>query len=171
MNYEDVLNALYGLYGNTLRRGSLVHIKPLAVITTTVIKPLQPIASSFIAIAGRMAVTTAYCISDLYVAEMFPTTVRNMGIYIIMSAGAVVAALAPYLNRLADTFYYLPSLLYGIVCTLGSLLVFFYLPETRKCPLAQTLDEAEELVRGHEEEWIERMSRTTTEITLNSKQI
>ncbi|BHF65932.1 hypothetical protein SprV_0200894600 [Sparganum proliferum] len=94
-----------------------------------------------------------------------------MGIYIITSAGAVVAVLAPYLNRLADTFYCLPSLLYGTACTVGSLLVFFYLPETRKCPLAQTLDEAEGLVRGHEEEWIEQMNRTTTEMTLNSKQI
>ncbi|VDM00080.1 unnamed protein product [Schistocephalus solidus] len=134
----------------------LLLLTTLTVIATPVIKPIQPLASTVIAIAGRMAVTTAYCISDLYAAEMFPTTVRNMGIYIIMTAGAVVAALAPYLNRLADTFYCLPALLYGVACALGSVLVFFYLPETRKCPLAQTLDEAERLVCGHEEDWIDR---------------
>uniref|UniRef100_A0A0X3P966 Solute carrier family 22 member 5 n=1 Tax=Schistocephalus solidus TaxID=70667 RepID=A0A0X3P966_SCHSO len=149
----------------------LLLLTTLTVIATPVIKPIQPLASTVIAIAGRMAVTTAYCISDLYAAEMFPTTVRNMGIYIIMTAGAVVAALAPYLNRLADTFYCLPALLYGVACALGSVLVFFYLPETRKCPLAQTLDEAERLVCGHEEDWIEQMSKTTTEMNINSKQI
>ncbi|VDN34754.1 unnamed protein product [Dibothriocephalus latus] len=117
-----------------------------------------------------MTVTTAYCISDLYAAEVFPTTVRNMGIYIIMTTGAVVAALAPYLNRLTDVFYCLPGLLYGVFCALGALLVFFYIPETGKCPLAQTLDEAERLVRGHEDEWIEQMYGMNTEMSVSSKQ-
>ncbi len=143
------------------RRPSLIFLLSLtgvSICTAPAIKPLQSIVSTIVAIVGRIAVTTTFCISDLYATEVYPTTVRNMGIYLVVTIGGVVGAVAPQVNLLHETAFYLPGLIYGSLCGMGAVLIYFYLPETKFCPMAQTIRESEQLARGGEKRWARRMS-------------
>ncbi len=69
-----------------------------------------------------------------------------------------VDAVSHKINQLAATAAFLPGLIYASMCVIGALLVYLYLPETKFCPMAQTIEESEGLVRGKEKAWAANMS-------------
>ncbi len=159
---SEIPSALIGwlLSARMGRRPCFIFLLLLTGITVScapAIKRVQPIVSTIVSLTGRIAVTTTYCISDLYTTEIFPTTIRNLGIYLTVTCGGLVGAIAPLVNRLKWVAFYLPGLIYGGICTISALLVYLYLPETRFCPLTQTISECEELVRGNEKQWTRKM--------------
>lgn len=150
--------------GRRISLAGLQIITPIALIVSQVLRPVEAISSSVVAIAGRLAVTTSYCISDLYVAEIYPTTVRNLGIYLTVMMGGIASAGAPAINSLASTFTLLPTISYAISCFVGAVLVLIYIPETKQCPLAQNLQQSELLRRGNEKEWTQNMNHKIDEM-------
>ncbi|KAL7064718.1 hypothetical protein AAHC03_05559 [Spirometra sp. Aus1] len=144
--------------GRRLSYTVLQLVAGLTGIAAIFLKEVNFMATTVVAVVGRTAASTVFTVSSLYAAEIFPTTVRVMGIFIVLFMGALTATLAPFVNRLSEVTYFLPTLIYGMICTLGSLMVILKLPETKRCPLSQTLGEAERLKQGHEDEWIQEIT-------------
>ena len=123
----------------------------------SIIRPYSSIANTLIISIGKLMVTVQYHICLLHIAEFFPTTVRNMGLFLVMAFGCTVSGLSPFINDLYAVYSYLPGIIYAALNVFASIVVFIFLPNTKNCPLAQTISQAELLRRGKEKEWIEFM--------------
>ncbi|VDM00077.1 unnamed protein product [Schistocephalus solidus] len=135
----------------------------LAVITATavligpVVRPLLAVACTVVVFLGKVTASCTVGLAILIVTEIYPTTIRNMGVFLTMSFSSAVSCFAPVINYADAIHYSLPGVLYASVTLLGALLILLFIPETKRCPLAQRLSQAEKLVRGKEAEWIEFM--------------
>ncbi|BHF65935.1 hypothetical protein SprV_0200894900 [Sparganum proliferum] len=130
-----------------------------AVLIGPVVRPLSDVACAVVVFLGKVAASCMVGLAILIVTEIYPTTIRNMGVFLTMSFGSAVSCFAPVINYTDAIHYAVPGAIYAIVVLLGALLILAFLPETKRCPLAQRLYQAEKLVRGKEEEWIEFMKR------------
>nr|AKN21553.1 slc22a-5 [Schmidtea mediterranea] len=99
---------------------------------------------------GKFALTTAYCICDMYLNEVFPTPIRNMSIFIILGIASIFTVFAPSINGIDEFIPYFSCSCYSVMCLISGLLIYFFLPETKGCPLPQTLEEGNELRKGNE---------------------
>ncbi|CAL8074051.1 unnamed protein product [Calicophoron daubneyi] len=112
-----------------------------------------------LAIGGKFFLTVAYCVTCLYVAELYPTTVRTIGSFLVAALSIMSTTVAPFINGLKHVSIYLPPAVYSSVSIIGGVTTHIFLPETKGCPLAQTVAETETFVRGKEKEWSKQMER------------
>ncbi|CAH1778274.1 unnamed protein product [Owenia fusiformis] len=89
---------------------------------------------------GKFSITASYAIIYLYAAEVFPTSVRNIGMGISSMSARVGGIIAPLVMLLTDTYQSLPLLLFGGTSILAGLLVIA-LPETMGRPLPETIED------------------------------
>ncbi|KAL4623991.1 solute carrier family 22 member 3-like [Arapaima gigas] len=98
-----------------------------------------------VAVIGRLGITLGFEIIYLISAELYPTSLRNLGVSISSSLSDVGGIAAPFLLfRLASFWTELPMLLYGVMCLIYGALVFL-LPETKGTELPETTDDIKAL--------------------------
>ncbi|XP_059056108.1 organic cation transporter protein-like [Achroia grisella] len=95
-------------------------------------------------LAGKFSITVSYSSVYIYVSEVFPTSVRQSLLAICSSTGRIGSTLAPQTPLLAQYYDNLPSIFFGSIALVASILVFT-LPETINMPLPDTIEEAEQL--------------------------
>lgn len=84
---------------------------------------------------GLSGMAGNYNLLGLYIAELFPTVVRNVALGSASQATQMGAILAPFVVVLRGRW---PFLVFGVCGIVGGMLVFF-LPETLNRPLYDTL--------------------------------
>lgn len=92
---------------------------------------------------GFLAASTAFDVLYIYCVELFPTNVRNFAVSMMRQALMLGASISPLLivyGRLSPS---LSFLVFGVLAIVSGLLSL-WLPETRNCPLYETLEQQEE---------------------------
>lgn len=77
----------------------------------------------------------------IYTPELYPTDVRSVGLGIASSFSRCGTMLAPFSRVLIEYAEWAPSALFGVSLLISALLISFFLPETSKTQLPQTMDE------------------------------
>ncbi|XP_023943078.1 organic cation transporter protein [Bicyclus anynana] len=95
---------------------------------------------------GKWSVTLTYSSVYIYVSEVFPTNMRQTLISVCSTAGRIGSLIAPLTPLLSEYHKSMPTVLFGGMCCISSLLVLM-LPETRNVRLPDTIEEAEALSR------------------------
>ncbi|KAL5968785.1 Solute carrier family 22 member 5 [Taenia solium] len=125
-----------------------------SLLLAPILRPLSSIANTLIISIGKLMLTVEYNICLLHMTEFFPTTVRNMGLFFVMAFGCAISGLSAFINDLHFICPYLPGIVYATMNLIATLLTFLFLPNTKDCPLAQSISQAESLRRGAEKQWI-----------------
>uniref|UniRef100_A0A4W5RQ64 Solute carrier family 22 member 13a n=1 Tax=Hucho hucho TaxID=62062 RepID=A0A4W5RQ64_9TELE len=100
------------------------------------------VAITALATAGRFFMNNAGSICNVYVQELFPTSVRQTATGLGSVAIRIAGMLSPMLNIL-DTYHWsIPTVVFSSLSLAGGALVFL-LPETRRTELPDSTDEAE----------------------------
>ncbi|XP_077870627.1 organic cation transporter protein-like [Saccoglossus kowalevskii] len=97
---------------------------------------------------GRFAATVGFAVSQLYAGELFPTTLRSVGVMSTSSCSILASSLAPLLLPLRMTWNPLPQLVFGGLSIMSSFMVLT-LPETRRRQLPANIREAEMFGKKH----------------------
>lgn len=126
-----------------------------SLLLAPILRPYSSLANTLIISIGKLMLTVEYNICLLHMTEFFPTTVRNMGLFFVMAFGCAISGLSTFINDLHFICPYLPGIIYAIMNLIAILLTFLFLPNTKDCPLAQSISQAELLRRGEERQWID----------------
>ena len=113
------------------------------------------IGLAFIPSENRYAVLVVYILANivasvsfnlvyLMTCELYPTNLRSQAVGSASTISRVFCAVAPYLGLLAKIYRPLPMLVIGVVILISAVLSFF-LPETYRKKLPQTMENAREL--------------------------
>ncbi|XP_067899886.1 organic cation/carnitine transporter 2-like isoform X3 [Heterodontus francisci] len=111
---------------------------------------IQLIPSSLSALAtvlvmiGKFGATSSFSIVYVYTAELFPTTVRNMGVGLSSMACRLGGIISPYIFYLGIHHEFLPFILIGGLTLLSTILILF-LPETLNVPIPDTIDQMQKM--------------------------
>lgn len=97
---------------------------------------------------GKFSSSCAFGTIYLYTSELFPTTIRNVGVGLSSMNGRIGAIICPYVALLSSTtgLSWLPFSVFAIASISSGLLVLF-LPETLGVELPRTVREAEQVGR------------------------
>ncbi|XP_038049829.1 organic cation transporter protein-like [Patiria miniata] len=125
---------------------------------------------------GKFGIAGALSVSDLYVAELLPTQVRNVGSGMNGMGFGVGTTLAPYITRIQDFWPPATMLIFGILTILAAIPVFLFLPETMGRDLPTTIEEGENFTkRPHKKEEKDvvtlGVSMVSVEVQANMKRI
>ncbi|XP_078376214.1 organic cation transporter protein-like [Oculina patagonica] len=94
------------------------------------------------ALGAKFFVFISFDAVYVYSAELFPTTIRNIGMGSSTSAGRIGSFCSPYIVHLSRVHALLPYGIMGVNALLASLLCMT-LPETRGTPTAEIMDSEE----------------------------
>ena len=105
-----------------------------------------PAIVTALALIGKAAVVSCFCIIFLYSSEVFPTVIRTVGVGSCTFFGRLGSLLAPQIILLGEVMFssmpgLLPFLTFGSLCLVAALLVL-NLPETLNTKLPDTIEEA-----------------------------
>ncbi|XP_070559976.1 organic cation transporter protein-like [Ptychodera flava] len=95
---------------------------------------------------GKCTITAIYSLAYIYVAELYPTEVRTVGVSfgsMVAMCGAVLSPQVLLARKLWDP---LPEVIFASIITIAGFLVLL-LPETRGKKLIQTIEEGEDIGR------------------------
>ncbi|XP_026168753.1 solute carrier family 22 member 13-like [Mastacembelus armatus] len=120
----------------TLLTGGLLCILILAVSQS------NAVAVTVLATSGRFFVNWAGSICNVYVQELFPTSLRQTASGLGSIVSRAGGLLSPLLNILAIYHWSIPIIVFSSL-TLASGALSFLLPETRRKELPDSTDEAE----------------------------
>lgn len=99
---------------------------------------------------GKWSVTLAYSSVYVYVSEVFPTSLRQTLISVCSTSGRIGSLVAPLTPLLSAYHKSMPTIIFGVMCIISSLLVMF-LPETNNTRLPDTIEEAEEIFKKNKQ--------------------
>ncbi|GFP88494.1 organic cation/carnitine transporter 1 [Phtheirospermum japonicum] len=92
---------------------------------------------------GFMAASTSFDVLYIYCVELFPTNVRNFAVSMMRQALMLGASISPLLVVYGRMSPSLSFVVFGVLSFVSGLLSL-WLPETRNCPLYETLEQQEE---------------------------
>ncbi|KAI0240553.1 Organic cation transporter protein [Lamellibrachia satsuma] len=137
---------LYNRIGRRWPMCVLLITSGISLLITLVIPQTTDAVLSAVSVAfsliGKFSITAAFSGIFLYTPELYPTTVRNVGLGMGSVGGRLGNMVAPYstyFTRLAPWF---PGVVFGTLSVIGGGMTLL-LPETHDRPLPQTLEEAE----------------------------
>ncbi|XP_077977743.1 carcinine transporter-like [Glandiceps talaboti] len=91
---------------------------------------------------GKFGVAVTYAIVWIYMAELYPTTVRSIGVSITCISGMLGATFAPQVLLLSNLWEPLPMIVIAVLQLTAGVLALL-LPETRGKKLPETIEEGE----------------------------
>ena len=105
-----------------------------------------PAIVTALALIGKAAVVSCFCIIFLYSSEVFPTVIRTVGVGSCTLFGRLGSLLAPQVLLLGELLLpdmpgLVPFILFGLLCLVAAVLVI-NLPETLGTKLPDTIEEA-----------------------------
>ncbi|CAI9730410.1 solute carrier family 22 member 8-like [Octopus vulgaris] len=92
-------------------------------------------------LAAMFGVGAGYGGNYIYTPELYPTSMRSVGLGMASSSARVVVMGVPFLRLLASEYPWLPTLILGIGCTSTAIMLMIMLPETKNKTLPQTTEE------------------------------
>ncbi|XP_063844400.1 organic cation transporter protein-like isoform X2 [Scylla paramamosain] len=96
-----------------------------------------------LALVGKLFITGSYGLLYLVSSELFPTTVRSRGLNLSSMMARFGSIMSPFVIKLlASTYWWAPSVLFGMGAGLGTLFALL-LPESSNKPMADTVDQLE----------------------------
>ncbi|XP_053739179.1 solute carrier family 22 member 13-like isoform X2 [Synchiropus splendidus] len=101
-----------------------------------------PIAVTVLAVIGRLTIVCSISLWNIYIQELFPTSVRQSVAGLGAIAGRLGSITSPLLNLLRTYQWFVPTTVFGSLCVITGALGFL-LPETRNKELPETILEAE----------------------------
>ncbi|XP_064103444.1 organic cation transporter protein-like [Macrobrachium nipponense] len=97
-----------------------------------------------LAMAGKVAISTAFQIIIFYSSELFPTEVRSRGLGTCFMVSRIGSIVSPFVTEiLGTTFPWAPSLLFG-ACSVIASIAMLTLPETSGIALPDTIAQLEQ---------------------------
>ncbi|XP_075504043.1 organic cation/carnitine transporter 1 [Primulina tabacum] len=91
---------------------------------------------------GFMAASTAFDVLYIYCVELFPTNIRNFAVSMLRQALMLGASISPLLVVLGRLSPSLSLLVFGVLSIISGYFIL-WLPETKNCPLYETLEQQE----------------------------
>ncbi|KAJ8959922.1 hypothetical protein NQ314_006124 [Rhamnusium bicolor] len=111
---------------------------------------LQWVATS-LTMLSKFCISSSNAVMPVFTAELYPTTIRNIGVGAANVSAGIALMLVPYLWHLSSVHTSVPMSVLAVFGIVGGLSVLF-LPETGTAPLIETLKEEEHAARISEAE-------------------
>ncbi|GJQ74449.1 hypothetical protein Trydic_g21319 [Trypoxylus dichotomus] len=92
---------------------------------------------------GKFLVSSSNAVVPVFTAELYPTTMRNLGVGASNVSAGIALMLVPYLFETEAIHFSLPLVIIGFFGVVGGSCVLF-LPETGNGPLKETLEDEKE---------------------------
>ncbi|KAF5273455.1 hypothetical protein FQA39_LY07472 [Lamprigera yunnana] len=115
----------------------IAGIACLLIVPMPYIYPEQWIITT-LAMLGKFSVSSTNVMAPIFTAELYPTTIRNIGVGASNVSAGIALILVPYLWELKGIHQSVPMTLLGICAMIGGLTVLF-LPDTGNEPLDATI--------------------------------
>uniref|UniRef100_A0A3P8R8V0 Major facilitator superfamily (MFS) profile domain-containing protein n=1 Tax=Astatotilapia calliptera TaxID=8154 RepID=A0A3P8R8V0_ASTCA len=123
------------------RRLSFISFSLLgALLTLFPLPPGHPALTLFLVLLGKFGVLVGTGILYMFTGELSPTVIRNTVMSSCAMLSRVGSSISPYLLQLAVFYEFLPWMLVGSL-SLVSVVLCFFLPETFREPLPDTIDQ------------------------------
>ncbi|XP_016342888.1 solute carrier family 22 member 13-like [Sinocyclocheilus anshuiensis] len=109
-------------------------------LLTLIVPQSNYIAIAALATCGRFLMNGAGSVCNVYIQELFPTSIRQTATALGSTAARAASMLSPVVNLLEIYHFPIPTLVFG---SLASGIMAFLLPETRHTELPGSTEEAE----------------------------
>ncbi|XP_042901440.1 carcinine transporter isoform X3 [Parasteatoda tepidariorum] len=111
--------------------------------------PGAPVLAVVCSLIGKFGASASFMAVYQQSSELYPTTIRAIGMGMSGTFAAVANIIVPYIVFLAFIEKYIPFLIIGLVCVLAAVSATF-LPETLNEVLPQTINDAEAFGKGQQ---------------------
>nr|XP_035119025.1 solute carrier family 22 member 11 [Callithrix jacchus] len=115
----------------------------LSILANTLVPPDLQVLRVVLAVLGKGCFGISLTCLSIYRAELFPTTVRMTADGLMQVVGRLGSMIGPLILMSRQAIPLLPPLVYGVISIASSLVVLFFLPETRGLPLPDTVQDLE----------------------------
>uniref|UniRef100_A0A2L2XW13 Organic cation transporter 1 n=1 Tax=Parasteatoda tepidariorum TaxID=114398 RepID=A0A2L2XW13_PARTP len=134
---------------NNIGRKKTVEISYVVCALSCLIPAFAPRESSYIGVIttllAKAGASAAFMGQYQLCPELFPTSLRGVGMGFASTVGVGSTLLAPFIVRLNKYGYYIPYLIFAVICVMSCFCVSF-LPETLNKVLPQTVEDVERCV-------------------------
>ncbi|XP_073705799.1 solute carrier family 22 member 13-like [Garra rufa] len=111
-------------------------------LLTLVVPQSNYIAIAALATCGRFLMNAAGSVCNIYIQELFPTSIRQTAMGLGTTAARAASMLSPVVNMLEIYHFTIPTLVFGSLALVSGITAFL-LPETRRTELPSSTEEAE----------------------------
>lgn len=99
------------------------------------------------AMFGKFCISGSFAVVYVYAAELFPTVIRNVGMGVATVASRIGGILCPFVVLMGEHSRSLPMFIFACMSLVAGL-VGLKLPETKGCPMPETLEDLERTRQG-----------------------